>query len=660
MIQSHVLRNLSDAGIDYAYCPHGVVLTLQDSYELMLTFEHTGTGRWYEEKIYSEESESCVKSSWYSSVWSGVDLCFTEFEGSLKYDVYLSPGAKVTDVRLRYLGATGLSIDKDGNLCVDTPYGELIEQKPSGSQCIGGESIEVPIQFKLLGEGWFGFACDTWPYPDLPLVIDPLLLYSTYVGGRGDDVGNAIAVSTSGHAYVTGTTFSDDYPITTGAFQSIKPGINSAFITQLNVNGTSLIYSTYLGGNMGDFGCGIAVDEEGSAYVTGSTLSKDFPITSGAAQTVFVGDESSVFASKLNASGASLLYSTFIGGRNDDEGNAIAINNNGEAFITGTTLSRDFPVTRGAFQQELKGTTAAFVTHLNDTGTSFLYSTYLGGGMEDGGFGIAVDGASSAYVTGSTFSFDFPVTSGAFQTQLAGSSDAFVTKFNSAGSSLVYSSFLGGSGGDVGRGIAVDQDRDAYVIGITASTDFPVTAGAFLTMASGGSAFVTKVNDTGTSLVYSTYLANDTIGLALAVDSIGNTWITGSVSSLQFPTTEDAFSPRFNGGSEDAFISQLSLTGANLIYSSYLGGSNLDIGSGVAVDGRGNAYVAGQTESVNFPTTPGAFQRMLAGGCDVFVSKVGLSAVQGVTGATGPTGPRGPRGPRGARGPRGMGGTEQA
>jgi hypothetical protein len=312
-----------------------------------------------------------------------------------------------------------------------------------------------------------------------------------------------------------------------------------------------------------------------------------------------------------------------LGGDEDDQASDIAIDGAGNAYVTGFTDSTNFPTTTGAFQTTFGGVRDAFVTKLNPTGSALIYSTYLGGNNEDVGDRVAIDGAGNAYVTGATDSTNFPTTVGAFQTTLSGSRDAFVTKLNPTGNALVYSTYLAGNGGAIGRAIVVDSSGNAYLTGL-AGTDFPTTPGAFQTTFGGTlDAFVTKLNPTGSTLVYSSYLGGSEHdeSLGVAIDGGGNAYISGFTESTDFPTTTGAFQTTF-GGVRDAFVTKLSPTGNALVYSTYLGGSGLDAGSNVVIDGEGNAYLSGVTNSTNFPTTPGAFQTIFAGIFDVFITKL--------------------------------------
>jgi len=317
-------------------------------------------------------------------------------------------------------------------------------------------------------------------------------------------MGFGIAVDGSGNAYVTRFTNSTDYDVTLGAFQTTKDVYPDVFVTKLNASGSGLVYSTYIGGSESEGGDAIAVDSSGNAYVTGSTKSTNYDVTSGAFKTKKVGGKFSydLFVTKLNASGNGLVYSTYIGGSNEDYGLGIAVDGSGNAYVTGQTYSTDYDVTTGAFQTMHGGWTDVFVTKLNASGSSLVYSTYIGGNSEDVANGIAVDGSGNAYVTGYTQSTDYDVTPGAFQTTNGGAYDVFVTKLNASGSGLVYSTYIGGSDGERGNAIAVDGSGNAYVTGTTQSTDYDVTPGAFQTTLGrnyGNDVFVTKLDMSGTT-----------------------------------------------------------------------------------------------------------------------------------------------------------------
>jgi hypothetical protein len=568
----------------------------------------------------------------YTNIYPGIGLVYYGNGRQVEYDFVVGPGANPNRILLGFEGADKLEVDAQGDLVLHTTAGAIRQRKPVIYQEVGGERREIAGGYVIKGTRQVGFRVAAYD-ASRPLVIDPALFYSTYLGGSDFDEGLSIAVDTSGNAYVTGQTGSADFPTTPGAFQTGGP-TGAAFVTKLNPTGSGIIYSTYLGGSSFDKGAGIAVDAAGNAYVTGETGSPDFPTTPGAFQTTLGGTGGDAFVTKLNPSGSGLVYSTYLGGSlpefvgGGENGEGIAVDLAGNAYVVGCTSSTNFPTTPGAFQTTFGGVEDNFVTKLDPTGSMLVYSTYLGGSDQE--FcppRVAVDAAGSAYVTGFTDSTDFPTTPGAFQTTLSGPRDAFVTKVNPTGSGLAYSTYLGGSDEDFGHGIAVDTSGNAYVTGTTASTDFPTTPGAFQpTFGGNGDAFVTKLNPTGSGLVYSTYLGGSSDEFAtggVAVDTAGNAYVTGSTISPNFPTTPGAFQPTF-GGNGDAFVTKLNPTGSGLVYSTYLGGNADENGFAIAVDAlpTSNAYVTGLTASTNFPTTPGAFQPTFAGGFDVFVAKI--------------------------------------
>jgi PKD repeat protein len=380
-----------------------------------------------------------------------------------------------------------------------------------------------------------------------------------------------------------------------------------------------LVYSTFLGGSGSDSGLGIALDSQGNAYVTGYTDSADFSALPG--MNGATGRQNrDIFVSKIGASGDSLLYSSFIGGSEYESGQAIAVDGAGCAYVTGVTYSSDFPTTPNALDSAYNGTGDAFVTKLSEDGTSLVYSTFLGGSHDEQGNGIAVDAEGQAYVTGSTWSANFPTTQGAFSNRSKGDSEAFVTKLNKYGDMLVYSTFLGGSGSDYGIDVAL-QGGCAYVAGMTKSASFPTTAGQLNATGLGGDdVFVTKLNEHGNALAYSALFGGrgaDCIR-GLAVDAGGHAYVTGETGSADFFTTAGAYDKTFNGGT-DIFVSKLNSTGANFEYSTFIGTPLNESGQGIAADAEGRAIITGFTESASFPTTAGAFDRTYNGGTEAFL-----------------------------------------
>jgi hypothetical protein len=570
----------------------------------------------------------------YHDLWPGVDLAFQGGNGQLKYEFLVQPGARVEDIRLVYSGSEGISLDREGNLLVRTPVGLLRDTRPVSYQSIGGSREPVESRFVLNGNGdsAFGFGLENYER-HLPLVIDPGLAYSTFLGGSLLESGLGVAVDGSGNAYVSGDTSSSNFPTTPGSFDTTFNGsFADAFVSKLNPTGSALVYSTYLGGSSDDLGRGVTVDTAGSAYVSGSTRSSNFPTTPGSFDTTFNGGmgigSGDGFVTKLNATGSALLYSTYLGGSSDDLGRAVTVDSAGSAYVTGQTVSSNFPTTPGAFDTTFNGSGDSFVSKLDAAGSALLFSTYLGGSSGDRGFGVAVETGGTAYVTGDTFSSNFPTTPGAFDTTFNGppsvSMDAFVAKLNTTGSALLYSTYLGGSSNEISFGVALDSSGSAYAAGRTGSSNFPTTPGAFdTTFAGTNDAFVAKLTTTGSALLFSTLLGGSSVETALgvAVDSSGSAYVTGSTGSSDFPTTPGAFDTTANGGG-DAFVTRINASGSALLDSTYLGGSNGESGLGIAVDTSGGAYVTGETFSFNFPTTPGAFRTIRSGERDAFVTKL--------------------------------------
>ncbi|RMF95361.1 MAG: hypothetical protein D6734_05710 [Candidatus Schekmanbacteria bacterium] len=571
-------------------------------------------------------------------VYDGVELKLKAYGNNVEKLFTVKPSGKVSDIKMSFEGAKGVKVIDTGELELSTEYGDIKFTKPVAYQEIGGKRIDVRCEFVIekdvvesspMDHGdpiIYGFRIASYN-KDYPIIIDPQLSYSTYLGGSDGDYGYGIAVDSEGNVYVTGETYSFDFPTASPIQGSLAAGTDDydAFVTKINASGTALVYSTYLGGNDEDHGYGIAVDSEGNAYVTGYTWSYDFPTASPIQKNW--GGQSDAFVTKINASGTALVYSTYLGGGSEDNGYGIAVDSEGNAYVTGYTLSSNFP-TASPIQKNWAGGEDAFVTKINASGTDIVYSTYLGGNEEDKGYGIAVDSKDNAYVTGNTWSSDFP-TASPIQKSLGGEGeDAFVTKINASGTALVYSTYLGGAiHRDYGRGIAVDSEGNAYVTGYTFSSDFPTASPIQEDSAGGIDAFVTKINASGTALVYSTYLGGNgwDRGYGIAVDSEGNAYVTGNTSSSDFPTASP-IQQSLAGGTHfeaDAFVTKINASGTALVYSTYLGGSDDEYGGyGIAVDGEGNAFATGYTWSSDFPTTS-SIQESFAGGTDVFVAMIG-------------------------------------
>jgi hypothetical protein len=453
------------------------------------------------------------------------------------------------------------------------------------------------------------------------LVIDPVLTYATYLGGTGDDTGNAIAIDASGNAYITGATRSLNFPqsVPPGQIQLVNKGNYDVFVVKLNAAGTALVYSTYLGGDGNDAGRGISIGANGEAFVTGYAA-MNFPLVNSI-QAANAGG-SDAFVAKLNANGSALVYSTYLGTPDPDAGNAIAADTSGNAYVTGVA-GANFPL-KNATQNANAGGNDVFVCKLNPTGTELIFSTYLGGKQSDIGNAIALDPANNAYVTGITYSTDFTTVNALQSVNNGSDADAFVAKLSSAGS-VVYSTYLGGKDYDAGNAIAADAGGNAYVVGSTDSTDFPKQGELQATLNGGSDAFITKINSTGSALVYSTFLGGSDSETAngIALDTSGNAYVAGTTRSIDFPVVNAVQTA--NGGLSDAFLLKLSANGGELLYATYLGGTSDDVSNGLALDAQNSAYLTGYTQSTNFPNK-NQIQTSSGGAYDAFVAKISNSA----------------------------------
>jgi hypothetical protein len=580
----------------------------------------------------------------YTEVYPGIDVAYYGNQKQLEYDFVVAPGGDARVIALEFAGAERVEIaSATGELLLTVQDSTIRQPKPLVYQEVAGARREIAGAYMLEDGGHVRFAVGEYD-KSLPLIIDPVLVYSTYLGGSGNEQVNDITVDSSGNAYMCGETNSTNFPMANAFDSTFNAGNaatdNDAFITKLNAAGNALIYSTYIGGTGTDFNVsgddrcrGIAIDSAGSAYVVGQTRSANFP-TANAIQSTFGGGISEGFLTKLNAAGNALVYSTYIGGDTFDESRAVAVDSSGNAYVAGRTTSSNF-ATVNPIQSTFKGGGSdATITKVNAAGSAYVYSTYLGGGVSgsgnpfDAAFGIALDSAGNAYITGQTTSTDFP-TANALQATFGGGSpdgDAFVAKLNAAGSALVYSTYLGGSDNDVGSDIAVDSSGNAYVTGHANSTNFPTANALQSTLSGTGDAFVTKLNAAGSALVYSTYLggSSDDSGNDISLDSSANAYIGGGTNSTNFPTA-NATQAAYGGGTVDAFVTKLNTAGNALVYSTYLGGSALDRVNTTTVDSAGSVYVAGTTGSTNFPVL-GPLQGANAGGDDAFVTKISDTA----------------------------------
>ena len=606
-------------------------------------------------------------------IYSGVNLTYYGNQRQLEYDFTVAPGVDSGVIKIHFDGADNISISPAGELVLNLGDSQIRQPQPFIYQTANGARQEISGGYKMLDAHTVGFAVGSYDH-GLPLVIDPILSYSTYFGGTADDFAWKVAVDTNGFVYVTGGTLSAKLG-TVGAFQTNYAGgtyTGDAFVAKFSNNGSNLVYYTYLGGSQDDIADSLALDNAGDVFLTGFTDSPDFPTNNALFPKIpghsypgglYNGD---AFIAELDSTGSHLVYSTYLGGSGfvgnavipsrGDAGTGIALDSAGNAYIVGYTVSTNFPVvnplayhlagTTNALLNRLAGSYNAFLTKVGPGGTNILYSTYFGGTNIDEATGVAVDSAGNAYVTGFTDSTNFPTTTNAFQTVLGGSTNiavvnnAFVAKFAPSGTNLIYSTFLGGINGDQAFGIAVDGAGNAYVTGGTTSPNFPNTAtnvpGLFNELTNNLSGFIittntflAKLGPNGTNILYSAVFggfAGDT-GYGVAVDPAGEAFVTGAASSTNFPTLNAlGLLATTNSGGDDVFVTAFNTNGTALLYSVELGGANNDIGYGLALDPLGNAYIVGQTFSSNFRTN-NALHAALNGPSDAFLAKIILTVL---------------------------------
>jgi uncharacterized protein (TIGR03437 family) len=593
----------------------------------------------------------------YRSVYRGVDLALYGNDRTLQFDFIVAPGADPANIQLVFRGAEEMDIDSGGDLIVRQRSGDLRLGRPIIYQNLESGRKEVQGGFEIRDRTLVGFRLDSYDR-SRPLVIDPIVDYSSYLGGSGVDAGTQVAVDAHGNAYITGATQSANFPGTAIRGGAALAG-SDVFVTKLDPNG-KVIYSTYVGGTGDDAGLAIAIDSQGSAYVAGVTMSPNFPTRQPAQSKCASGtlpDLLDAFVFKLDPSGSNMVYSTCFGGAGVDLAKGIAIGPDGSAYITGSTNSNNLPV-RNAFQPAPGGKdssnphdlfgTDAFVAKLNASGSEVAYATYLGGGSGEVGAGITVDGSGAAYVTGTTYSANFPLLR-SLQNAKRGPSDVFVTKIAPSGSNLVYSTFVGGQSDDLGAAIALDSAGGAYVTGATGSPDFPLANPAQKQFGDpaglGLDAFAFKLAPDGAQLQYSTWIGGrgSDVGMGIAVGPDGGAYIAGETNSADFPSIN--FSTNAGRG-EEGFLVRLSPAGSEFVYAGQFGGGGADSAIGVAVDAAGAAIVAGLTDSVDFPLSYGAYQISSGGSREAIVLKVregvpvsGMRTTSAASAAPGPVAP---------------------
>jgi hypothetical protein len=537
----------------------------------------------------------------YEGLYPGISLQYDGVDGQLKGTYQVAAGAEPDLIRWRYHGAQSLAVTDGGALQITLPdgAGTVTEEAPVAWQTIRGTQVPVPVQYEIAPDGSIGFALPNGYDTRHPLTLDPTITYVKRIGGTVGDIGYAIAVDSSGATYLTGETKSGNYPSTPGVIQTHSGGLSDAFVTKLSPDGTTIVYSTYLGGEDDDIGFGIAIDPDGNAYVTGTTDSEMFPTTPDSFQPTISG-YSDIFVAKLNPTGTAFGYATHLGGSGDEDGTPdIAVDDSGRAYVTGRTWSGSFP-TQNPIQAQGGGGNSAFVTVFEPDGASLYFSTYYGGPNEENGTGIAVDNAGMIYITGHTnSSYNFPLVN-AFQSIYGGPyADAFVAKMDPVVPALLYSTYLGGESTDTGDDIVVDSGGNATIVGITRSANYPTR---FPVQGFGGDwdAIVTQLSPAGNTVNFSTFLGGSGRDEAegIALDPQGYLYVSGATTSDDFPVADPVQAMR--GGGTDGFAVRY-FPGGTVDYATYLGGASTDHAYSITADAQQNAYVIGYTRSQDFP-----------------------------------------------------------
>jgi Beta-propeller repeat len=542
----------------------------------------------------------------YRELWPGVDAMYTTSSQYFKSEFRVAKGHDAGVIRWSYGPNSILRVEKDGSLAVRQGEDTVYEAAPEVYQMIADKRVPVRGEYQVSAEGIASFRLGEYDR-ERELVIDPVITFSSLLGGVGQDNGTAIATDAYGNMIIAGWATSSTFPATGAARQRVSGGGVDAFVAKFGGSGNNLIFCTYLGGSGDDRAFGVAVDHSGSVYVTGRTSSSNFPVTAGIQRTL--GGVKDAFVTKLNDSGSQIIYSTYLGGNDVDTGNGIAVDAQGYAYVVGDTVSVNFPVING-YKSQLTGGQDAFVARINPAGTLLMFSTYMGGHGIDHGAAITTNAAGYIFITGSTFSADFPVSFPAQQFS-GGNQDAFVAELTPGGNVLVFSTYLGGSGGtsglsEEGTAIVLDSTGNIFVLGTTSSVNFPVTIGALQATPGGGNtdAFIAQYDPTGRSVTYASYLGGSGLdaGTGIAVDAYGYVTAVGYTSSGDFPNVR-ALQKNY-AGNYDGFVTKFHFSGhaCTLVNSTYLGGSGSDNVAGVALDQFGDALVTGFTSSSDFPT----------------------------------------------------------
>jgi hypothetical protein len=568
----------------------------------------------------------------YQDLYEGIDLAVHNQNGGFEYDFELEPGVSPDVIALSFDGATSARVDEAGSLVVETGAGTFSQKAPTTWQVLpSGEKVEVESRFTDLGQGRFGFELGQLDNT-LATVIDPILVWATYMGGAACERITALKVDADLNVYATGMTMGSDFPTTAGAFDTAADVRDEGIAFKLSSDGTTLIWSSYFGGEFDDHPNGLALvggTPQGGAkaglidrspVIVGTTASWGFPTTAGSFQP-FKGAADDGFAIRFSPDGSSLVWSSFIGDRDMDSAFAVDSNDADEIVIAGDSQSVGFG-TPGAFQTIRSSVKDAYVAKISSDGSSLLWSSWIGGDADDWAFGVDFDDNNDEVaVCGATHSTDFPTTPGAVGTTFQGAGDAWVARFKADGSALVFSTYLSGSAIDVAWDVDTDDNGRTYAAGYTDSIDYPTTLGSTQPMIGGmRDGFVTALEPLGAGMVYSTYLGGakrDEIR-SLDLDFLGVAFVTGWTESVDFPVISLPVASNLLGY-RDIFAVQIERDDLFLEFSTYIGAGDMAEGESIAHDFATGAITIGGRTRTGFPTTAGAYDTTYNGGSGDFV-----------------------------------------